>query len=324
MAARALGELAAGLCGPPADFFLLGRHDLADVVRPLLDVLHRAAPARAVLSALIVVGLRRHRPGRCWRPTPPRWRRSTRRARRPTGLGGLMRWLASAWRGDFAASVVVCVEAAATSGCARRRGTCSSASPCSTTSASPTPPPTTYGLVPRALEVASAHRRRADPGVVPARRGLGARRPRSRPVGRPRAAGPRRHRGRSRARPGSRCPAAPRGCCRASTRRSPPQALLEQLAATPTRRSYVDMIPLFYGAALLERLGHPAAAPALGTVAAHRPAGAGSMMDFVDQARRASSSATPCRCGRWRPRCVAGSPRSLGSTWPSRLEPAGA
>ena len=67
--------------------------------------------------------------------------------------------------------------------------------------------------------------------------------------------------------------------------------MLEQLAATPTRRSYVDMIPLFYGAALLEHLGHPAPALAFGTVAAHRPAGAGSMMDFVDQARRASSSA---------------------------------
>ena len=31
------GELAAGLCGPPANFTLLGRHDLADNVRPLLD-----------------------------------------------------------------------------------------------------------------------------------------------------------------------------------------------------------------------------------------------------------------------------------------------
>src|SRR4029078_11759010 len=28
----------------------------------------------------------------------------------PTGLGGLMRWLALAWRGDFAASIDVCVK----------------------------------------------------------------------------------------------------------------------------------------------------------------------------------------------------------------------
>ena len=41
--------------------------------------------------------------------------------------------------------------------------------------------------------------------------------------------------------------------------------------ATPTRRSFVDLIPLFYGAALLDRLGHPAADPALGTVAVSPP-----------------------------------------------------
>ena len=48
------GELAAGLCGPPADFFLLGRHDLADVVRPLLACCTEPHQRAAVLSALIV------------------------------------------------------------------------------------------------------------------------------------------------------------------------------------------------------------------------------------------------------------------------------
>ena len=33
-------ELAASLCGPPVAYFLLGRHDLADVVRPLLEICH--------------------------------------------------------------------------------------------------------------------------------------------------------------------------------------------------------------------------------------------------------------------------------------------
>ena len=32
------GELAGRLCGPPVAYFLLGRHDLADVVRPLVDL----------------------------------------------------------------------------------------------------------------------------------------------------------------------------------------------------------------------------------------------------------------------------------------------
>ena len=53
------------------------------------------------------------------------------------------------------------------------------------------------------------------------------------------------------------------------------------------------MIPLFYGAALLEQVGDPAAAPTLATVTArpnHAPA---SMMDFVDQARRAVMRSDP-------------------------------
>jgi len=66
------------------------------------------------------------------------------------------------------------------------------------------------------------------------------------------------------------------------------EALLDQLAATPRRGSYVDVIPLFYGASLLDRLGC-ADVPEVGTVAAHRPAPSASMMDFVDEARRAST-----------------------------------
>ena len=64
-------------------------------------------------------------------------------------------------------------------------------------------------------------------------------------------------------------------------------ALLAQIDVA-SRDSFVDMIPLFYGAALLERLGNPAAAPTVATVAARRPERAASMMDFVDQARRAA------------------------------------
>ena len=50
-------ELAGRLCGPPTQFFLLGRHDLADVVRPLLDVCADDPHARrSVLCALCVSG----------------------------------------------------------------------------------------------------------------------------------------------------------------------------------------------------------------------------------------------------------------------------
>ena len=44
------------------------------------------------------------------------------------------------------------------------------------------------------------------------------------------------------------------------------QGLLEQLDATPSRRSFVDLIPLFYATALLTASGHPSAGSALATV----------------------------------------------------------
>ena len=53
------------------------------------------------------------------------------------------------------------------------------------------------------------------------------------------------------------------------------------------------MVPLFYGAALLERLGNPAAAPTLATVTARPLSQPTSMMDFVDQARRAAGFHDP-------------------------------
>ena len=126
-------------------FFLLGRHDLADVVRPLLDA--RATTTRqrrAVLCALIVSASGRHRPRRSCRrgrdevagdrrARTDRPRRADALAR--AGLAGRLRRRPSrcAWRRR------------STRGSARARATCSSASPCSTTSASPTPTTTRTG-----------------------------------------------------------------------------------------------------------------------------------------------------------------------------------
>jgi hypothetical protein len=71
------------------------------------------------------------------------------------------------------------------------------------------------------------------------------------------------------------------------------QALLERIdergSANDAATSFTDMIPLFYGAALLERVGDPAAAPTLATVTARPSRAPASMMDFVDQARRAAA-----------------------------------
>jgi hypothetical protein len=68
------------------------------------------------------------------------------------------------------------------------------------------------------------------------------------------------------------------------------RALLEQIDPSPTPRSFVDLIPLSYATALLQRVGHPSAAPALATLTVSPTAPYLSMMDFVDLARRASAA----------------------------------
>ncbi len=71
------------------------------------------------------------------------------------------------------------------------------------------------------------------------------------------------------------------------------QGLLEQLDATPSRRTFVDLIPLSYATALLHRVGHPSAGSALATMSVSPVAPYLAMMDFVDLARRASSNSSP-------------------------------
>ena len=68
------------------------------------------------------------------------------------------------------------------------------------------------------------------------------------------------------------------------------KALLEQMDGRPPRGSFVDLVPLFYGAALLSRVGQAADLPVLSHVAPQPLAPTLSMMDIVDLARRASSS----------------------------------
>ncbi len=66
------------------------------------------------------------------------------------------------------------------------------------------------------------------------------------------------------------------------------RGLLEQLDATPSRRSFIDLIPLFYAATLLDSLGDGSAGEALISVTSAPTAPQQSMMDFVDLARRAA------------------------------------
>jgi hypothetical protein len=75
------------------------------------------------------------------------------------------------------------------------------------------------------------------------------------------------------------------------------EGLLEQLDARPARRSFVDLIPLFYATAVLDRVGHPSAASAFAMLGVS-PADSYltmpylSMMACVDLARRAAATGT--------------------------------
>ena len=71
------------------------------------------------------------------------------------------------------------------------------------------------------------------------------------------------------------------------------RGLLEQLDATAERRSYVDLIPLFYAAELVQGLGHPGLGTTLERLTVSPIAPYLSMMDFVDLARRAFAADSP-------------------------------
>jgi hypothetical protein len=282
-------ELAASLCGPPVAYFLLGRHDLADVVRPLLEICHRPHHRRAVLCALIVSASG---------GTPPsqlqRWAEEIQQIDQAdhTGLGALMRWFALAWQGDFVASIEVCVQASLDP--RLRQATrdmllgIAVLDHFSLTEATDDP----HGLLDRALEVAD----RSDVAIhrvtclLGAAWGLADSAPdRSTDLVR-RALDDI-----------SDVPALtrltlPGSAARLLSRLDPRVAargLLEQLDASPLRRTFVDLIPLFYGATLLERLGHEPIGSALAEATVSRAAPYLSMMDFVDLARRAAATSTP-------------------------------
>lgn len=281
------GELAARLCGPPVAYFLLMRHDLAGFVRPLLPLAGADRDRRrAVLCALMVSDAGATDPDQL-----AAWAEEMREVDEveATGLGALMGWLAFAWQGDFESSVALCASW--------------SLDPClrpatrdllvgiavldhfSLTGATDD----RYGLIVRALEAAD----RSDVAItrvscrLGAAWGLAATEPgRSLELVR-RALADIAH-----------VPALTRLTLPGSASRLLAQldprvaarGLLEQIDAAEARQSFVDLIPLSYAAALLDRVGHPAATSALATMAVSPIAPYLSMMDTVDLARRASSS----------------------------------
>ena len=282
-------ELAASLCGPPVAFFLLGRHELAEVVRPLLPVSrgidrHR----RAVLCALIVSTAGTTDPTEL-----QHWVEEIEQidGRDPTGLGALMRWVALAWQGDFAASVEVCTAASLDQRFSQATRDMllgiAVLDRFSLTDATDDP----RGLISRALEVAD----RSDVALhracclLGAAWGLVGSAP-DRSLGLVRRA----------LTDIADVPALTRLTLPGSASRLlamldprvAAQGLLEQLDATTGRRSFVDLIPLFYGAALVDRVGHDADGATITTSTISPIAPSMSMMDSVDLARRAAATGT--------------------------------
>lgn len=266
--------LAARLCGPPTAFFLLGRHDLADHVRAVVD-LGRAHPdhRRATLCALMVSAAGTSDPARlqAWADEMVTLDGAT-----PTGLGHLMQWLARIWNGDFDGAVATCLAGAddprlapttrdlllgiavldrfsltgATAdpdGLVERALAAAERAPVALTrvtnrlgaawALAPTAPDRALDLV---------HRAMADLDDVPAITRLTL-------------------------------PGSAYRLLAGLDPRIAAQGLLDQLDALPARRTFVDLIPLSYARALLERVGHPEAT----ADDAHL-----SMMDVVEQARR--------------------------------------
>jgi len=284
------GDLAARLCGPPVAFFLLGRHDLADLVRSLLPVCgDDPRQRRAVLCALMVSagGATPAEQMQAWADEQQAIDDGGAGVGGPTGLGGLMRWLASAWRGDFAASVEICAAASLDP---RIRPTTrdlfvgiATLDHFSLTDARDDP----HGLIERALEVAE----RSDVAMhrvtclLGAAWGLHETEPaRSLEL-------VRRALGDIADLPALTRLTLPGGASRLLARLDPrvaAQGLLEQLDAADGGRSFVDLIPVSYATALLQRLDHPSAASALATLTAPTTGAPYlSMMDSVDLARRA-------------------------------------
>ena len=210
----------------------------------------------------------------------------------PTGLNGLMRWLVLAWQGDFAASVQLCV--AHSLDARYRKATrdmfvgIAILDHFSLTGATDD----TYGLIDRALEVAE-HSEVAlvrASCLLGAAWGLAGTEPERslRLVRRARDDIPQIASLPRLTMPGN----AARLLAQLDPRLAA-QGLLEQLDPLPTRRSFVDLIPLFYAVSVLERVGHPSAPEAKAALTMSPIAPYLSMMESVDLARRASLASGP-------------------------------
>lgn len=279
-------DLAARLCGPPTSYFVLGRHDLAELVRPLwADLDLDGCERRGILAALLVssAGTTPSEQLDAWAEEMARLDDADPAG--PSGLAYLMRWLVRIWRGDHVDAVTITAAGAADERLSAATRDLllgiATVDHFSLVEAGDDP----HRLLDRAPAVAARtdvamHRVLCLLGVA---WGVAATEPdvAFEHVRRALAAIPEVPLLTRMTLPGT--------ASRLLTRLDPAVAargLLEQLDTAGPRRSFVDLVPVFYGVALLERVGHPAARPALATLPGPTVAPILSMMDFVGLARR--------------------------------------
>ena len=283
-------DLARRLCGPPAQFFLLGRHDLADVVRPVLELCDDDLGARqSVLCALCVSGAAGADPAKLadWSSEVQRLDEAD-----PTGLGPLMSWLRHAWTGDFVGAVDVCVRASTDRRLSQSTRDMFVAIAVLDHFSLTDATTDTYGLIDAALEVAD----RSDVALQRVSCRLGA-------AWGVAASDPERslHLIRRAMDDMAYVPALtrstlPGNASRLLARLDPrfaAEGLLAQLDAAATCPSFVDLIPVSYASALLHRVAHPSAQVTLETLTVSSAAPHLSMMDAIDLARRTSADENP-------------------------------
>ncbi|HYN34707.1 MAG TPA: hypothetical protein VES40_18940, partial [Ilumatobacteraceae bacterium] len=289
MLAARLGscELAGRLCGPPAAYFLLGRHDLAADVKPLLDLCERRTPRRrAVLVCLLVAAAGASAP-----ELVDEWVEEVLALDETehTGIGALMLWLVLTWRGDLRASVEVCTQAVFDDLLPQTSRDLllgiAVLDRFSLTDAADDP----NGLIERALQVAersdvALHRvtcrlgaawglvsvdplrsmelvqaALADIEYVPALTRLTL--------------------------PGS----ASRLLANLDAQTAA-RELLDRFDVAPSTKSFIDLVPVFYATTLLDRVGHPAASATLATLSRSPVEPYLSMMDALEYATQISTS----------------------------------
>jgi predicted ATPase/class 3 adenylate cyclase len=281
------GDLAARLCGPPTAFFLLGRHDLADFVAPLVELTEGNLRQRRLLLASLAVSAAGATPTEqllAWGEEAAALDEID-----PSGVGGLIRWLTLAWSGDVEAAVEVCLRAASDARLKEDTRDLFVGIALLDRFSITEVTDDRDALVERAIDVIS----RSDVAMtrVVCRLGVAWALIDTQPdhaIQFVRAA-----MNEIASVPALTRLTLPGSASRLLARLDPrvaARALLEQIDPSPTPRSFVDLIPLSYATALLQRVGHSSAAPALAMLTVSPMAPYLSMMDFVDLARRASSA----------------------------------